>query len=77
MENPTSLKRWMAEKGYSNSELAQQLGFSYEYIYKLAIGRDKPLTDGFKWRFIQRFGWEEANKVFDAIPQSPVQEVTA
>jgi transposase len=68
MNQRTKLKAWMTEKGYSNRQLAQELGFSYEYIYKLAISHEKPITDSFKYRFIERFGWQEASQVFDGVP---------
>lgn len=63
--NATALKTWMEARGYSNSKLAEELGFSYDYIYKLASGSQR-IGDGFKWRFAQRFGWYEANRLFDA-----------
>jgi hypothetical protein len=65
----------MLEKGYSNSQLARELGFSYDYIYKLAIGKDKQISDGFKFRFLQRFGMDEAIQVFDVESPEPVTEL--
>lgn len=73
MEHKTKLQAWMTEKGYSNRQLAERMGLSYEYIYKLAVGKvvaeDKRI---FKWRFIECFGWTEANRVFDDLPQPEV-----
>ena len=69
MDASSTLKAWMESKGISNSELARLMGFSYEYIFKFSTGKIPALTDAFKWRFIQRFGWEEANRVFDAGPR--------
>lgn len=68
MNHKTKLQAWMADKGYSNRQLAEIMGFSYEYIYKLAVG-DLSVEDRskFKWRFVERFGWTEAQKVFDAV----------
>lgn len=72
MEHKTKLQAWMADKGYSNRELAELMGFSYEYIYKFAVG-DVEVDDRprFKLTFIEKFGWAEANKVFESIPQMP------
>lgn len=67
--NVTPLKTWMDANGYSNSSLAEELGFSYEYVYKLATGSQR-ITDGFKWRFAQRFGWYEATQLFEARHQT-------
>lgn len=75
MKQMTALKAWMEGKGYSNSELARQMGFSYEYIFKYSTGSLPILSDAFKWRFVQCFGWEEANKVFDAGPQPIVAQM--
>lgn len=76
MEHKTKLQAWMADKGYSNVELARLMGFSYEYIYKFANGTvkadDRPR---FKMKFLEMFGWVEASKVFDSVPQMPVAEV--
>jgi hypothetical protein len=59
----------MEARGYSNSALAEELDFSYEYIYKLATGSQR-MSDGFKWRFAQRFGWHEANRLLNAEAQT-------
>lgn len=67
MNDKTPLKQWMDEKGYSYAQLAQELDFSYEYIYKIAKD-DKRVTDSFRLRFLARFGWEEAQNVFDTEP---------
>lgn len=76
MEHKTKLQAWMAEKGYSNVELARHMGFSYEYIYKFANGivkaDDRPR---FKLRFIEYFGLAEASRVFDSVPEMPIAEV--
>lgn len=66
----TALKVWMDSKGYSNSQLAQELGFSYDFIYKVAQGKSDPrnITLNFQLAFIRRFGWDEAGEVFDTAP---------
>jgi len=69
MEHKTKLQAWMAEKGYTNRQLAEKMGLSYEYIYKLANGKVE-VSDRrtFKYRFVECFGWDEANRVFDVVP---------
>jgi hypothetical protein len=74
MEAQTRLRAWMLENGYSNVQLARELGFSYNYIYKIAIRQDKQIKDSFKFRFIERFGIEEARRVFDVAEPKPVAE---
>lgn len=54
---------WMQSVGHTNSSLAVAMGYSYEYIYKLTAG-ERPVTEGFRWRFAQKFGWQEAERVF-------------
>jgi hypothetical protein len=63
-----TLKNWMDEHGYTNRALAEKLGLSYEYIYKMAVSESKPISDRFKYLFIQHFGYDEATKVFDVSP---------
>lgn len=66
MEPREKLQLWMDENGHSKTTLAKALGLSYAFIYKITEGRDgKYMTDTFKFRFIARFGMEEASKVFD------------
>lgn len=68
MKPQDKLKAWMDENGYNSSALAQELGFSYNYIFKILAGL-KPLGSGFKYKFLVRFGRKEADKVFDATLQ--------
>ena len=66
MEPRTKLKNWMEEHGYSNSALAKELGFTYEYIYKIVEGKDKKrVTVNFQIKFINHFGWDEAARAID------------
>jgi len=60
------LRAWMIENGYTNSSLAKELGWSYDYIYKII--NERPIPDSFKWRFAQRFGIDAANRIFDVSP---------
>lgn len=65
--NTEQLTAWMQAHGHTNSSLAAAMGYSYEYIYKLTQG-ERPVTEGFRWRFSQTFGWEEAERLFNAEP---------
>jgi hypothetical protein len=66
MDEATLLKAWMESKGYSHRTLGVELGYGYDFIYKIVGRKDRKLSSNFKFRFIQRFGWDEAGKVFDA-----------
>lgn len=68
MTEREKLVAWMSKKGYNHSQLAAELGFSYDYIYKIAKRGDRTILGNFKFKFLERFGWEEANQVFDALP---------
>lgn len=71
MKQQDKLKAWMAEKGYNYNALAHELGFSDTYIFKIMAGT-KPLGSGFKFRFVERFGIDEAKQVFDMAQPVPV-----
>lgn len=60
----TSLSVWMTEKGYTASTLARELGLSYEFIFKIADG-SRGISHNFQLKFLERFGRDEADKVFD------------
>ena len=76
MQYKTKLQAWMAEKGFSNRQLAEKMNLSYEYIYKIANAKVE-VSDRrtFKYRFVECFGWDEANKVFDVVPLPTLAEV--
>lgn len=65
--NSEQLNAWMHANGHTNTTLATAMGYSYEYIYKLTQG-ERPVTEGFRWRFAQTFGWDEAQRLFSATP---------
>lgn len=78
MEENTKLKQWMDAKGYSNRDLAERLHLSYNYIYKMAMGKgdsSKPILERFKFLFIEEFGLEEAAKVFEISEKFRAREV--
>lgn len=63
MDTNKVLAEWMERNGYSNRTLAEALGFSYDLLYKVTSG-ERPVSEGLRWRFAQRFGWEEAVALF-------------
>lgn len=75
MEPRIKLQQWMDANGYSNRTLAEAMGFSYEYIYKIVEGKDDKRATGanFQIRFVNRFGWEEAAKAL--VLTLPVPEI--
>lgn len=75
MEQKDKLRAWMTQKGFTQSELAQELGVTNTYICKIETGA-KPLGSGFKFRFIHRFGVEEASQIFDVTQQPQGEMVT-
>lgn len=75
MQSKTKLKIWMEENGFSNSQLAHELGLGYDYIYKISVRGDRNITETFKWRFTERFGRNEAAKVFELHTQPQTELV--
>lgn len=54
---------WMKERNIGNSELAAAMGISYDLAYKVTTGQ-RIITDTFRWRFAQAYGYEEATRLF-------------
>ena len=57
------LRKWMEQNKVSNSDLAERLGLSYNYIYLIVNGQ-RDITDTFRWRFAQAYGYDEATRLF-------------
>lgn len=64
MAQNTTLKLWMEQQGYTARTLAEELDLSYEYIFKIAAN-DRKMSTNFRIKFVARFGWDEAAKLFD------------
>ena len=64
MTQTTTLRQWMDEKGYTARTLSRELGLSYEFIFKIAANERKMSTN-FQIKFVSRFGWDEAARLFD------------
>jgi transcriptional regulator with XRE-family HTH domain len=66
----TALKQWMEQHEFTNSDLAERLGVSYETIYKMAEGK-RPISGGVKYRIAAKFGIDTAEMLAPSqrIPQ--------
>lgn len=65
MDNTQQLVEWMEHNGYSNRTLAEALDLSYDLLYKVTTGERQP-SEGFRWRFAKRFGFDVAERLFGA-----------
>lgn len=61
--DPNVVRQWMTDNGFTNSSMADKMGFSYEYIYKISTGASLA-SDAFKWRFAEVFGHDLAQAIF-------------
>lgn len=59
----TALRVWMEQQGLTNGQVAKKTGYSREQVWRLATG-ERPITEGFKWRFAETFGIDTALAVF-------------
>ncbi len=50
-----TIKEFMRERGYTQAELAEKLGYSQAHIANLANGKDT-VSDKFRWRWVEVFG---------------------
>lgn len=73
MKQATKLDAWRVAQGYTQLQLARELGISWDLIHRLCVGSRTP-TLNVQVRFIDRFGREEAAKVFEASPVLAVME---
>jgi transcriptional regulator with XRE-family HTH domain len=58
-----TLHEWLQERGYSQSQLARELGLSQSLVNLTIMGR-RAISEGFMWRFARRFGQAEAERIF-------------
>ena len=54
-EAMNTIKEFMHEKGMTQAELAEKLGYSQPHIANIINGKD-PVTDKFRWRWLEAFG---------------------
>lgn len=58
------LRSFLSERNMTQTELAERLDFRSSYISMIISGK-RPLTDTFRWRFMQAFGADPANSVLE------------
>jgi hypothetical protein len=75
MTDRERLLRWMQEKGFDLDSLALVTDDSFSNLYLMLVSQKnaRPISDKFKWRFAQHFGWEEATKIFADTPRATVE----
>lgn len=64
-EEAQRLVDWMDLQGYTVRKLAGETGMSYDGMYQILHARGR-VSPGFKVRFIDRFGKEVADTIFDS-----------
>lgn len=64
MSEKERIFQWMDVAGHTISSLAKEIGMSYDGVYQALNVRER-VSDGFKLRFINRFGIGAASQVFD------------
>lgn len=57
-----ALKKWMNNQGFSIQALADRMDVSYSLVASILNG-SKPITNGFRWKFGQVFGFEVAQEM--------------
>ncbi len=65
MNEQEKLRRWMEAHEYTSSSLAAEVGMNYVSVFRM-FKAERPLSSGFKLRFIERFGSNVAESIFDS-----------
>ena len=65
MNEQEKLRQWMGENGYTSSSLAAAVEMNYVSVFRM-FKAERPLSPGFKLRFIERFGADAAEPIFDS-----------
>jgi len=63
MEANEKLRQWMDANGITSSALAARMKYSYDVVWLYTADR-KPITDSFRGRFAETFGYDTAKAVF-------------
>lgn len=56
------LQAFLSENEMHYSELARAVGVSANYVYRILVG-NRPVSDAFRYKFAERFGWRAAKDV--------------
>jgi antitoxin component HigA of HigAB toxin-antitoxin module len=62
------LRVWMEKHGFTVWDVSREIGGSRVWVYRMMNSNRAHLSDGFKLRFINRFGIAAATEVFDLTP---------
>lgn len=66
------LNQWMEQNRHNCRTLAEMTGETRQSVYGFTSG-NRPISDGFKWRFAAAFGLDQAQRVFaDASQAEPL-----
>ncbi len=60
-----NLQKWMKAQGLTAPQVARRMGYDRVLVWRFATG-ERPISDGFKWRFAETFGSDTAAQVFNA-----------
>lgn len=69
------VKNWMKQSGIQLNSLAQKMNMPYLSVYMMLVKR-KSITNNFRWRFAQVFGWEVASELFEESHDDSSDDVT-
>ena len=58
------LNEWISACHLSRRELADSLGLSSNYIWRLLSG-NREVSDGFRWKFGKKYGFKVAENVLE------------
>ena len=62
------LQKWMKAQGLTSPQVAKKMHYSRELVWRVSTG-ERPISDGFKWRFSETFGAQAASEVFGTTSQ--------
>lgn len=59
----TNLQSFLTEKQMNVSQLARAVDMAIPPVWRMVNGQ-QPVSDAFRWRFLQAFGADEAVRIF-------------
>ena len=63
----TQLAKWMDAMQIGDQELANKLGINRSYVALMRTGR-RNMSDGFRWRFANAYGFDQARRILGETP---------
>lgn len=73
MTEQERLQGWMQENQVTIPALARETGMAYVAVFRMAKG-DRRFSDGFKLRFVTRYGADIAGSIFE-MPERQLEPV--